>query len=102
VLWTAQLAIYEVPAPRPIVTGPAGAYVRELTRSRLVVRLAHRGTYRVAVRYSPYWHASSGCLGRGADGMVRLSVMRPVTVRLRFDVNAGRALAAVAGRAPSC
>jgi hypothetical protein len=102
VLRTAQLAIYEVPAPRPIVTGPAGAYVRELTRSRLVVRLARRGTYRVAVRYSPYWHASSGCLGRGADGMVRLTVMRPVTVRLRFDVNAGRALAAVAGRTRSC
>jgi hypothetical protein len=102
VLRTAELTIFEVPFPRPIVTGPAGVYVRELTRSRLVVRLARRGTYRIAVRHSPYWHASSGCLGRGPDGMLRLTVTRPLTVRLRFDVNAGRALAAVAGRVPSC
>jgi hypothetical protein len=102
VLRTPQLAIFEVPSPRPIVTGPGGVYVREFSRSRLVVRLARRGTYRVAVRHSPYWRASSGCLSRGADGMVRLTVTRPATVRVRFDVDAGRALAAVAGRVPSC
>jgi hypothetical protein len=34
--------------------------------------------------------------------MLRLTVMRPGPVQLRFDVDAGRALAAVAGRVPSC
>jgi hypothetical protein len=29
-------------------------------------------------------------------------VTRPATVRLAFDVDAGRALAALAGRVPSC
>jgi hypothetical protein len=102
VLRAAQLTVFEVPSPRPIVTGPGGAHVRELTRSRLVVRLARGGTYRIAVRHSPYWRASSGCLSRGTDGMVRLTVARPATVRLAFDVDASRALAAVAGRMPSC
>jgi hypothetical protein len=99
---TVQLTIFEVPSPRAIVTGPGNVYVREFTHSRLLVRLSRPGTYRVAVRHSPYWHASAGCLSRGADGMVRLTVARPATVRLAFDVDAGRALAALAGRVPSC
>jgi hypothetical protein len=102
VLRTSQLTIFEVPSPRPIVTGPGPVYVRELSRSRLVVRLARRGTYRVALRHSPYWRSSAGCLTRGADGMLRLTVMRPATATLTFDVGARRALWAVAGRAPSC
>ncbi len=101
-LRTPQLTIFEVPSPLPIVNGPGEAHVRELTRSRLVVRLTRPGTYSVAVRHSPYWRVSSGCLARGTDGMVRLTVTRPATVQLRFDVDAGRALAAVAGRVPSC
>ena len=99
---TSQLTIFEVPSPQAIVTGPGAAYVRELTRSRLAVRVALRGTYRIAVRHSPYWRASRGCLARGPDGMVRLTVARPGTVQLSFDVDAGRALAALAGRVPSC
>jgi len=102
VLRTPQLTIFEVPSPRPIVTGPGPVYVRALTHRRLVVRLARRGTYRVALRHSPYWRSSAGCLSRGADGMLRLTVMRPATVTLGFDVDAGRALWAVAGRVPSC
>jgi hypothetical protein len=56
----------------------------------------------VALRHSPYWQASAGCLTRSLDGMLRLTVARPGTVRLRFDVDAGRALAALAGREPRC
>jgi hypothetical protein len=102
VLSTAQLTIFEVPSPRPIVTGPGPVHVRELSRSRLVVRLARRGTYRIALRHSPYWRSSAGCLSRGVDGMLRVTVLRPATVRLAFNVDAGRALWAVAGRVPSC
>ena len=102
VLRTPQLTVFEVPAPRAIVTGPGAADVLSLTRSRLVVRLSRRGTYRVALRHSPYWQASAGCLTRSLDGMLRLTVAHPGTVRLRFDVDAGRALAALAGREPRC
>ena len=102
VLRTPDLTIFEVPSPQGIVTGPGRAEVLELDQSRLVMRLTRSGTYRVAVRHSPYWRASTGCLARGADGMVRLTVARPATVRLGFDVDASRALAALAGREPSC
>jgi hypothetical protein len=56
----------------------------------------------VALRHSPYWRSSAGCLTRGLDGMLNLTVMRPGTVTLGFDVDAGRALWAVAGRVPNC
>jgi hypothetical protein len=102
VLRTSQLSIFEVPSPRPIVTGPGPAHVRALTRRRLMVRLGERGTYRIALRHSPYWRTSRGCLSRGVDGMLRLTVLRPGPVQLRFDVSTGRALAALAGRVPSC
>jgi len=102
VLRTPQLTIFEVPAPQAIVTGPGAPDVLALTRSRLVVRLSRPGTYRVALRHSPYWQASAGCLTRGLDGMLRLTVARPGTIHLAFDVDAGRALAALAGREPRC
>ena len=102
VLRTPQLTIFEVPSPRGIVTGPGRASVLAFDRSRLVIRLARAGTYRVAVRHSPYWNASYGCLTRGADGMVRLTVGAAAKVTLAFDVDASRALAALAGREPSC
>jgi hypothetical protein len=102
VLRTTQLTIFEVPSPRGIVTGPGRARVLSFDRSKLVIRLARPGTYRVAVRHSPYWQASSGCLTRGTDGMVRLTVGAAATVTLAFDVDASRALAALAGREPSC
>jgi hypothetical protein len=98
VLRTARLTIFEVPGARPIVTGPEPASVLSLTQSRLALRLAGPGRYRVALRYSPYWKTSAGCLTRGDDGMLQLTVARGGRVALRFDVDAGLALRAVAGR----
>ena len=100
VLRTAHLTVYEVPAARPLVTGPGPANVLELTHTRMSLVIARPGRYRVAVRYSPYWRASAGCVTRGRDAMMRLRVSRAGLVRLRFDVDAGRALAAVAGTPP--
>jgi hypothetical protein len=54
------------------------------------------------VRWSPYWHASSGCLNEGKDGMLRLTTRRAQVVRLRFHVNATRALEELAGEQPGC
>jgi hypothetical protein len=100
VLRTEHLTVYEVPAPRRIVTGPAPARVVLLTQTRLTIALGGPGTYRVAIRYSPYWSASSGCLDPGPDGMIRLRTAEAASVQLRFHVNARRALAAFTGRRP--
>jgi hypothetical protein len=100
VMRSAHLTIFEVPSPRPLVTGPAAARVIAFTESRVSVAVAEAGTYRLAIRYSPYWSASSGCLDRSADGMISLTVPVRGSVDLRFHVNARRALYAFAGESP--
>ena len=100
VMRSAHLTIYEVPSPRPLITGLAAARVVQLTQSRVDVNVAAAGTYRLAIRYSPYWNASTGCLDPGLDGMIRLRVPAAGNVELRFHVNARRAFAAFAGQRP--
>jgi len=95
-----HLSIFEVPAPRPLITGPARARVVELAETRVAVHVAAGGTYRLAVRYSPYWSASSGCLDPGKDSMIRLQVPKAGDVALTFRVNARRAFAAFQGQRP--
>ena len=97
-----EVAIYDVPRPRPIVTGPGRPTVLALHESRLVVRVTRGGTYRIAVHWSPYWHASTGCLARTTGGMLQLSTRAPTTVRIAFDVDPSGLLDALAGAAPTC
>ena len=98
-----HVAVYVVPAPSPIVVGSGRARVVALKSSTLVLVLDRPGAYRVALHYSPYWHASAGCVARLHDGMMRLDVPRAGLIELRFAVDAERALHAVAGAAgPTC
>jgi hypothetical protein len=102
-VWTSrEIAIYAVPRPRPIVTGPDRPRLLALHESRLVVRVRHGGTYRLAVRWSPYWQASAGCLTRTNAGMLRLRMRRAAEVRIAFDVDARSLLDAFAGATPTC
>jgi hypothetical protein len=97
-----EVSIYAVPDPLPIVTGPGRPALLALRESRLVIRVTQGGTYHVAVRWSPYWHASAGCLARSPRGMVRLQTRTAGTVRIAFDVDAGSLLDAFAHTQPSC
>lgn len=97
-----EITIYAVPKPQPIVTGPDQPVLLALRESRLLVRVSHGGTYRVAVRWSPYWHASTGCLAPTRGGMLRLRTRRAATVRISFDVNASSLLDTLAGASPTC
>jgi hypothetical protein len=100
VMRTKHISIYAVPSPRPLITGPAAASVVELDQTRVSVKTAAAGTYRLAIRYSPYWMASAGCLDPGKDSMIRLRTPAAGTVQLSFHVNARRAFAALAGQRP--
>jgi hypothetical protein len=103
VFQTADLTVYEVPAATPIITGPGPARVSQMDESSIVATVARAGTYRVAVRFSRYWQPSIGCVVRAPDGMIRLAVPRPGSIRLEFSPTPKRALAALAGRpARSC
>ena len=86
----------------PIVSGPGRPTVLAFRESHLLIRVSRPGTYGVAVRWSPYWHASAGCLVRSSDGMVELQTHRSGVVRIAFDVDASSLLAAFAGQTPHC
>ena len=80
-----HLTVYELPDASPLVVGPAGATVLWLYPSRLVAVVGAAGDYRVKVRWSPYWHASSGCVSqdRRRDGATARSQPRPRRAALR-------------------
>jgi hypothetical protein len=60
------------------------------------------GDYRVAIRSSPYWQASTGCLRAGRDGMLRLTLHTTGTVVLRFHVGLDRVVDQLVGEQPTC
>jgi hypothetical protein len=99
---TEHMTVYAVPRPRGIVTGAAGAAVTNFGASTITVALPRRGNYRVAVRYSPYWHAPGACIGRLPDGMLGLHVLHPGRVKIDFALTAGRALSAGAAAPNDC
>jgi hypothetical protein len=90
----AHATIYSVPHPRSIVTGAPGARVTRFDASSITVAMPRAGDYRVAVRYSPYWHATRACVDRLDDGMLGLDVEHAGRVKIDFALSAGRALTA--------
>jgi hypothetical protein len=94
---TKDFRIFAVPSPRPLVSAPA--QVRRVGYSTIALEVPRRGSYRLAVTYTPYWQSHTACLGRTQDGMTRVVVRRPGLVLLRFVVTPGRALATIAGEA---
>ena len=102
-VWTSpKITVYAVPNPQPIITGAGHPTLLALRESRLLVHVSGGGTYRIAVRWSPYWHASAGCLARTREGMLQLRTRSAATVRIAFDVDAGSLLDALAGTAQPC
>jgi hypothetical protein len=95
------VTIYDVPSPRSIVTGPGSARIVSMRESAMTVRVDQAGLYRIAVRSSPYWHASSGCVSAGKDGMIRLRASAPGLVRMTFRLSAGRILSEMTGAQPT-
>jgi hypothetical protein len=96
------ITIYRVPHFRPIVTGPDKPRVDAMTQTRIIVGVKSGGTYRIAVRWSPYWRTSDGCLSKGADGMLRLTTLHARTARIGFIVSADSAFDTLAGQRPTC
>jgi len=97
---TEHLTVYELPHASPLIVGPASASVLWMWPSRLVAQFDAPGTYRVKVRWSPYWRASSGCVARTKDGMVKLTVRHAGLTALNFGMDMQRGLQALAGVTP--
>jgi len=101
VLRTANVTVFAVPSPRPLISPPGRVLKLGYASMRLAV--PRRGTYTRGVTYAPYWHTQSGCVQKLPDGMMKVTVRRPGTILLHFAVTASRALEALAGEAePAC
>ena len=100
---SSNATVYAVPSPRRIITGPGPARVLALHEARLVIWVARPGTYRVAVRFAPYWQSSIGCLRRAPDGMLSVGLPTAGRATLSFDLDSRSVLAALAGaNTPVC
>jgi hypothetical protein len=95
-----HVTIFEVPHATPLVTGPAPARVVELKPTGAVVAVSAAGTYRIAIRYSPYWSAAHECVSRGGDGMLRITARRAGNVDLDFAVGVRRGVQVLTGLGP--
>jgi hypothetical protein len=97
-----HVTVFEVPDAQSMVRGPAWAEVVALTPKTIGLTLSAPGRYRVAVRYSPYWRASRGCVSRATDGAIALSAYRAGRSTLTLDVGLHRMLATLADREHEC
>jgi hypothetical protein len=75
----ANVTIYELPAAQPILTGPGTPRVTRFDHSRIEGMLQAPGSYRLKIRYTPYWRIREGavCVERASDGMTNLNATRP-------------------------
>ena len=96
-----HVTVYEVEGAKPIITGPAKATVVGMSPTRLFLRVGAPGTYRLAVRFSPYWRTFQGCVAEREDGMIQLTTFRAGAVNLDFKLNVHRGLEVLTGLQPS-
>ena len=98
---SANFRVFAVPRPHAILTGPAPSSVLSMSATSVRIRLVTAGVYRLAVRYSPYWHVEGACLSRRPDGMTNVAVDHAGPLELKFRVSARRAIAAMVGTSSS-
>jgi hypothetical protein len=95
-------SVMSVPAPLPLVRGPAPAQVQGVGSSTVVFSVAERGEYVLGVRYSPYFTSNTACVEQAPNGLTLVSVRKPGRVVLRFDVGPLAAAKTLLGRSPGC
>jgi MFS family permease len=76
---TPDWRIYELTDARPMLTGPGTASINAFKHDRIAGKVAKPGTYRLAVRYMPYWEVKRGavCVAKALNGMTLVEVQQP-------------------------
>jgi hypothetical protein len=83
-LWrSAHWRVYAVARPAPLVAGAVVAF--DLQPDGFTIRATRRGVVRVRVRHTRWWAVTRGraCVRRAPDGMTRVEILRPGTVRVQ-------------------
>jgi hypothetical protein len=76
---TPDWRIYELTDAKPMLSGPGAASIKAFKHDRIAGRVAKPGTYRLAVRYMPYWEVKRGavCVAKALNGMTLVEVQQP-------------------------
>ncbi len=98
--WT----MFEYPGARAIATPADGITVLQLSSSSVTLRVHEPGTYRLRVRYTPYWHTqgAAACAAPMKPWGTELRAEERGLVKLSFDVRLGTFLGAVLGSQGGC
>lgn len=98
-------AIYELPRPEPILTGPGAATVTTMSSSQIDGHVDRAGTYLLRVHYTPYWSIARGslCVARTRSDMTLLEIARAGPFALHaIETPGGIVAALLEADAPSC
>jgi hypothetical protein len=103
VFFDGKVAIYELPRPAPILTGPGSPRITQLDHSRIDGTLTEPGTYSLKIRHTRYWRVVSGsvCVERVAGGMTRLRATRPGHFALAVPERPASLVRLLVGRPPA-
>ena len=98
--WT----VYEVPNATPIATPARDIQVREISSEEITLEASRAGSYRLRIRYTPYWQVVRGeaCVAPREPWATELRVTTPGIVTLRFAVGVGKVVETVLGRDAKC
>jgi hypothetical protein len=98
--WT----VFEYPDARPIATPADDITVLDLSADAVTLSVRKPGTYRLRVRYTPYWHAQGApaCAAPMTPWGTELRVEEAGLVKLSFDVRLGTFVGAVLGSQGGC
>ncbi len=80
--------VFVLADPEPLAGPPAS--LTTLGAQSFALRFQRPGTSVVRVRFSPYWQASAGCVGRAPGGFTAVSAPRPQTVRVTIAFSLSR------------
>ena len=96
---TSAGTVYELPHPTGMITGPAPAALTALEHAAVKGWVAAPGTYRLRLRYSPYWEVrpAGACVRRVADGMMDIALPRAGGFSVRFPDDVRDVLSRLAG-----
>ena len=100
----ANTAIYAVPHPAPLLTGPGRATITRFDASEIDGRVSRGGTYLLRVNFTPYWSLAprGACVARTARGTIlRLEHRGPFRLRA-IEAPLAVLATSIEGDGPTC
>jgi hypothetical protein len=103
VFFDGKVAVYDLPRPAPILTGPGSPRITRFDHSRIEGMLTVAGTYSLKIRHTRYWRVRAGsvCVVRVADGMTQLRATGPGRFVLAVPERPASLVRLLVGRPPA-